>query len=67
MCSVGMAKSGDKWDDDLCSCCNGTILKWGDGEETKNMVKKMDAWCSWCVEKTQHILDEKGFFLKGRL
>ena len=54
-CNVGLAKGHQMFDDECCSVCDGTFESW---DKTSN-IPNHEAWCSWCIEKTNHVLFAK--------
>ena len=65
MCSVGFAKHHENWADELCSVCSRQLKSWEDSLSQSTASSK-HAWCSWCIEETEHRLDQSSLLFSSK-
>jgi len=59
-CSVAMTRGSEADQDRSCSKCDNTIKDWEEAKaEQENKILKRVGWCSWCFDKTDHIIDRR--------
>eukprot|EP00013_Stygamoeba_regulata_P007318 CAMPEP_0177631654 /NCGR_PEP_ID=MMETSP0447-20121125/1865_1 /TAXON_ID=0 /ORGANISM="Stygamoeba regulata, Strain BSH-02190019" /LENGTH=664 /DNA_ID=CAMNT_0019133153 /DNA_START=22 /DNA_END=2016 /DNA_ORIENTATION=+ len=47
-------------DDQLCYSCNGAIATWEGA--AKGIGTQTTGWCSWCMQRCKHVLEERPLF-----